>query len=296
MVVVNDIEVRLVSADGKRPFKEHKKGTNTFVEVEPYAEYLLSVRRVGESVRNTLKCLFSVDGKDLGWYKNFPLGCDSSPEFIGIYSESDGFSFQKALRFAKAPFIVDRSITNVRSTLAGIERVKVTVFELIHDGYAERACTEHEDQHSSKTQPKKSPFAAIPSIAVDIKTAEALKKNIRSTEGSHLYGTGIMLQQKKRSNAKVGGIKFNSVKRTKIREKFKEVRLYTIILHYCAAPGLVAVGVLPKPPFCWKHARMNFPQQLTRKEEKKLEKVNVISVKRNRKGNEIIELGDNDNG
>jgi hypothetical protein len=68
--------------------------------------------------------------------------------------------------------------------------------------------------------------------------------------------------------------------------------LYTITLYYCATPGLIAVGVLPKPPL-WDYHRMVKPANTTAEEKEKLDKV-VVSVKHNRKGNEILELNESD--
>ena len=63
----------------------------------------------------------------------------------------------------------------------------------------------------------------------------------------------------------------------------KEEHLYTITLNYCAAPGLIAVGVLPKPP----------PPRAKGIRAKNYV-TNIVSVKRNRNGSEILELEDND--
>ena len=96
------------------------------------------------------------------------------------------------------------------------------------------------------------------------------------------------LPQKNRSLS-VGSGQPRKVRRT----NFKEGHVYSKVLYYCAAPGLIAVGVLPKPPL-WDHHRQLFPQNLRTEDKEKLEKINIVSIKRNRKGNEIIELGEDD--
>lgn len=65
MVIVNDFEIQIVTAEEKIPFKEHKNGLNTYVEVEPDAEYFLSVRKVRSSSTDCLVTL-EIDGKCLG--------------------------------------------------------------------------------------------------------------------------------------------------------------------------------------------------------------------------------------
>jgi hypothetical protein len=106
----------------------------------------------------------------------------------------------------------------VRSTMAGLGKVEVEVYEGIFDG--KRAKAEVDWASSFKT----SFFKTTTRIKVKDSDLGTKKKNIRSTEGHHKT-TG-----KKRS----------------LRMYRKGPYLYTITLHYCATPGLIAVGVLPK--------------------------------------------------
>jgi hypothetical protein len=55
MVIVNDFKVQIVSAEDKVPFKEHKKGLKTYVEVEPDAEYILHVTSTRRLDRHCLQ-------------------------------------------------------------------------------------------------------------------------------------------------------------------------------------------------------------------------------------------------
>ena len=68
MVVVDDFEFQLVSADGdaNTPFMEHENNLKTYVEVEPDAEDFLSVRKVWAS-SSVLCCTFYLGDKHLGY-------------------------------------------------------------------------------------------------------------------------------------------------------------------------------------------------------------------------------------
>ena len=70
-------------------------------------------------------------------------------------------------------------------------------------------------------------------------------------------------------------------KGTRSNSYVKGEHLYTITLNYCAAPGLIAVGVLPPPPRAKEITAKNYAAK-------------IVSVKRNRNGSELLKLEDND--
>jgi len=257
MVVENDFEFQLVSAedDDKTPFKEHRKGLNTYVEVEPDAEYFLSIRKVRASSSH-LYCEYHVDGKNLGYYE--PCASDqieTSPKVRGIYSRANGVETQKALKFVTASFT--SGDPGIGSTRAGMGQIKMEVYRAIHNGHISV-----QDHASSFTTSSIKSVSAAP---------VTMKKNLRSGEGNRVKTTAC-------SSSGV------------CHSFLKGAHLYTITLHYCATPGLIAVGVLPKPPL-WDYHRMLKPATTTTKEKEKLEK---FSVKRNASGKEILELEDSD--
>ncbi|GKY92177.1 hypothetical protein MPSEU_000189000 [Mayamaea pseudoterrestris] len=45
MVIRSDLKVELVDAESKKPFKEHEKDGNIYVEVEPDMDYFIAIRR-----------------------------------------------------------------------------------------------------------------------------------------------------------------------------------------------------------------------------------------------------------
>ena len=255
MVIVNDFEFQIISAEDKTPFKEHKKGGNTFVEVEPDAEYYLSVRKVRKS-STKLVCSCKVDGKSLGHRMNFRAS-KKGVLHSGIYSRSKGVKQKEALKFVKASFTSGDMA--VGSTMAGMGSVELDVYTAIYAGKKTR-----QDYESS--------FKASTIKMVD-DAVVTMKKNLRSGKGSNIDATPYDMNEL---------YKFYT----------KGDHLYTIKLHYCATPGLMAVGVLPKPP-AWEWLRMNKPAETTAEEKEKLNKL-VVSVKHNRKGNEILELADGD--
>jgi hypothetical protein len=67
MVRQGDLEISLIHADTKKPFKEHTKDDMVYVEVEPDVEYFIHVKRVGNGVPGTLLAYPLVDENRLGY-------------------------------------------------------------------------------------------------------------------------------------------------------------------------------------------------------------------------------------
>eukprot|EP00536_Pseudo-nitzschia_multiseries_P010060 jgi/Psemu1/306981/fgenesh1_kg.295_\ len=255
MVVVNDFEVQLVSAEDKKtPFKEHQKGLNTYVEVEPDAEYFISVRRIKTSP-TILRYNLSIDGKCLGYWR-FVRVSDLSTKLRGIWSRTKGISTHKALRFVKASF--ESPEAGNPTTRAGMGEIRMDVRESFPTG-----------KKMKKTMDFKSSFQ-VSTIQCNMNARVTMKKALRSGEGNFEIKQNC---SERRSIYRDGPI------------------LYSITLYYCATPGLIAVGVLPKPPPLWLWQRTRSPATTTAEEKRYLEKL-VLSVKRNRDGNEILELRD----
>mmetsp|Transcript_56117 Transcript_56117/g.60744 ORF Transcript_56117/g.60744 Transcript_56117/m.60744 type:complete len:294 (+) Transcript_56117:60-941(+) len=264
MVVIEDFEFELVSADedSKIKFQEHKKNSKTYAEVEPDAEYYLSVRKVRPS-STILCCEYFVDGKSLGYKTTFQAHTiDTSPQLNGVLSELNGIQTVKALKFMKASFTSRNNSDDSTggyegSSQAGMGDIKMKVYEGIPLGYQKQ-----KDWNTSFT---------ASSIDMDMATKDAaavtMKKNLRTGEGSNVIKSEV-----------------NTVR---MRHE-KGTHLYTVTVHYCAAPGLIAVGVLPKPHH-WTYARMLHPAQTTAKEKEQIEKG---VTKNEENGKEILELKD----
>ena len=253
MVIAHGFEFQIVSADEKLPFQEHRKGDKTYVEVEPDAEYFLRVR---QTKPGTCKCRYAVDGKNLG-YENLTYA--GAPErFDGLFTRSNGIVCRKALKFVKASFAT--SDKAIGSSMAGMGKIELYVYEGIYVGYR---------------KPKEGNGATLTTqtIETDPNAFVTMKKSLRSGEGQTVH-TETYDRNRYLHHYESGDL------------------LHKITLHYCATPGLIAVGVLPKPPL-WEYQRMLKPAQTTTEEKERLNNA-VRSVKRNRKGNEILELFDDD--
>jgi len=270
MVVEQHFDFQIVSTDNnengvKIPFMEHSNNGKTYVEVEPDAEYFLSVRQIRPS-STELYSEFSVDGKNLGFHVLWPGGLSVDPVFLGIVSNTDGIETTKALKFVSATFTTDDNKTgSIPSSMAGMGQIQMIVSHGIFQGIERR-----------RNFAVATSFEAS-SIDIDCNNSDAFvtkKKNLRSGVGS----TAIV-------SAKKEGEEY-------YRSYEKGHHLYTITLCYCATPGLIAVGVLPKPPH-WTYARMIHPAKTTTEEKKKIKK-GIISEKFNETGTAVLELDDDD--
>ena len=85
MVKQGDFEIELVHADSKVPFKEHEKDGKVYVEVEPDAEYYISVKRIGRNHDGSLMVQYLVDDQDLGYHTTFHK-IDEEPDYSGVWN------------------------------------------------------------------------------------------------------------------------------------------------------------------------------------------------------------------
>jgi hypothetical protein len=221
MVQRGDFKIELVYADSKQSFKEHTKDGKIYVEVEPDVEYFISIQQTG--IRRggvTTVATFHVDGKALGYYHKSSK-CKDQPSYKGIWSRENGVSTAKALKFTKPRISQDGTNVN-RGLLMG--KVEIKMYEGILVGY--------KDQHKDFT-------ATFTAAAVDLKQSGlAKKKGLRSGEGEITVTKND--SGKRHASYKLGA------------------HFDTVTLNYCAALGLMEVGVLEKPD-AWTHHRMKRP-------------------------------------
>jgi len=143
MVVEQHFDFQIVSTDNnesgvKIPFMEHSNNGKTYVEVEPDAEYFLSVRQIRPS-STELYSEFSVDGKNLGFHVLWPGGLSVDPVFLGIVSNTDGIETTKALKFVSATFTTDDNKTgSIPSSMAGMGQIQMIVSHGIFQGIERR--------------------------------------------------------------------------------------------------------------------------------------------------------------
>jgi hypothetical protein len=259
MVIVNDMKVQLVSADNENTkFQEHKKDWKTCVEAEPNAEYFIAIRRMKRAFPRTLLCTLKVDGKALAYYSVTPK-VEKRPGFCGIASRRDGETSHRALRFVEVVRSANDGGAKSVSAMAGMGKVEVEVYEAMEckSDYQWTGDFNETPLHESESKSKWTG------------PASPAEKNLRSREG----------RQRMKNNVEVGQC------------YSKGNHLYTITLHYCAVPGLIAVGILLKLSVEDAHA-----EQSKVKQREESEKRNDRSVKGDSRGSEMIELLDDDSG
>ena len=226
MVQIGDFIVELVCAETKKPFQEHIKDAKVYVEVEPDIEYFISIQKVETSHKGCSYVEFIVDEKRLGYHCLYYANeLDEEADLRGLWQVENGKCFDKALKFVKPKLrgMGDKSGSNL---LMG--KVEVEIYDGIFDGY----------QNSERSFSSSMSAEKLSQNHADL----AAKKSLRSGEGETLtkserYSTG----------QKACFTKGDLVD--------------SITLTYCAALGLIAVGVLPKPPH-WVHQRMKHPAKM----------------------------------
>jgi hypothetical protein len=218
MVQHGDFKIELVYADTKMPFKEHIKDGKIYVEVEPDVEYFISVQQTGASRGGNTVMMFSVDEQELGYCLQNSQRTDQ-PSYDGLWTLQNGVSTMKALKFTKPRVSADG--TNVKRGLL-MGKVEIKMYEGISNGY--------------EVQPDFS--SSFSAAAVDLnQSGLAKKKSLRSGEGET---TVTQHYSGKQAIYSKGGL------------------LDTVTLNYCAALGLMEVGVLQKPD-AWTYHRMKRP-------------------------------------
>lgn len=253
MVQQGDLKVELVYADTKMAFKEHSKDGKIYVEVEPDVDYFINVRRAGMTQGNCVMTHFIVDEQPLGYGQPYSRVSDE-PSYQGLLTLSKGVVTHKALRFTKPRISEDGSDVN-RNLMMG--KVEIKVFEGVFDKQFDGVNREFRSSISAK--------------AVDInQTGVAKKKSLRSSEG-----------QASVSKQAVGGAIYKT-----------GAHLDTITLNYCAALGLMAVGVLKKPD-PWTYQRMTRPAPAGQGAGRKSKRVRKSDVAEE-KTVELFDLADED--
>jgi hypothetical protein len=223
MVQHGNFKIELVYADTKLPFIEHTKDGKIYVEVEPDVEYFISIQQTGKSLSGSTMATFVVDGKELGYnYKSSKRR--SRPSFKGIWSREQGLQSMKALKFTRPRISQDGTNVN-RNLLMG--KVEIKLYEGIPNGTKE------------KPRDFTSKFTAT-AVALE-QSGLAKKKSLRSGEGEVKITKNASKEH------------YMSYKRGK--------QIDTVTLNYCAALGLMEVGVLEKPD-AWTHQRMKRPAKL----------------------------------
>jgi hypothetical protein len=181
------------------------------------------MRRVGNSLKDTLPASPSVDEMSLHYFKSF--GSSSrEPCFAGLRTRNGNTSTHTALQFTKPRPAQDGGMQRPSRSLMGKVQVK------IHQGIFDKIKNVASTTSTSIWQESTMDQAQAGSLVK--------KKGLRSGQGSTTLHTQKRVQP--HSSYKKGS----------------KVDVFT--LNYCAAMGLIEVGVLPKPPL-WVYHRMLHP-------------------------------------
>jgi hypothetical protein len=227
VVRFGDFEVALVEAESKNPFKEHAKDGKIYVEVEPDIEHFVAIQKVGTSHSGTSIVQLTVDETKLDYHMTYGQShIHDSQTYKGLWQVENGMESQKALKFEK-PMIK----TEGRGSGLLMGKVEIKLYDGIFQGYRDSRNTSMYS-HSTNISTAK--------VGQQHKSVAA-KKSLRSGAGTTTTKVKLMKGGKKAAYSK-GAL------------------LDSITLTYCAALGLIQVGVLPKPDE-WTHHRMKNPHK-----------------------------------
>jgi len=240
MVKKGDFTVELVNASSKESFKEHKgkDGIDSFVEVEPEAEYFIKV--ASDSYRR-VAFEFIVDGIELVYVTPF-APYQREPQYAGNWSYNNNKSIETSFMFQKIhQSMLQSSSESDYNNIVG--KIQVKVYERIMlDGYTQNKNTEKAKFDSS--------------ILTTEANQDKIMKQVKTTDGK----TEISKDD-------------NGSRQNFCRGK----KLETFELRYCTALGLIGVGVLPKPPlYEWAKMIRLYKSQSNEKNDRPAKKLKPI--------------------
>jgi len=240
MVKKGDFIVELVNASSKESFKEHKgkDGIDSFVEVEPEAEYFIKVASDSD------RCVsfgFIVDDIKLG-YQTYFVPHKRTPTYAGNWSYSNNKTITTSFMFQEVQqSMLQSSSESDYNNIVG--KIQVKVYERIMlDGYTQNKNTEKAKFDSS--------------ILTTEANQDKIMKQVKTTDGK----TEISKDD-------------NGSRQNFCRGK----KLETFELRYCTALGLIGVGVLPKPPlYEWAKMIRLYKSQSNEKNDRPAKKLKPI--------------------
>jgi hypothetical protein len=219
MVIQGDFKVQLVEAKTKKPFQEHFKDGRVYVEVEPGAEFFVSVQKVGNSSSPSSGLVMAkplVDDQGLGWRKSYlARRTDDTPDYFGLFRRNTtGNLATQALQFVRPELDIDKQTV-------GMGNVQVKIYEsrYLGDRKAKRRTAKRK---MSRMTANTSPFSTE-----KVSTRESIRVGMKCVR------------------AKAGTKKFSEELSTRRHEP--GCLIDAITLNYCSLPGLLYSGVLPMP-------------------------------------------------
>jgi hypothetical protein len=220
MVFIHDetFEIQLAEAVSKRPFPEHSKDGQTYIEVEPDAEYFVSIRKVAFTP-TPLIVTIKVDGKRLGLRYRYHRCKSSAPKYKGLANvKEDGTIYFCALKFVKPSLSrVGNEVEACRgnSNARSMGSVEINIYE-----GKERVI---QQQTSIRPQENRITDFGVPQVAIATAGSGGSKKKcLRSRSGHESVAS------------KVESARFK-----------QKALLESTTLNYCATPGLIMAGIFP---------------------------------------------------
>jgi hypothetical protein len=277
MVIEGGFRIELVDANSKIPYKEHTKDGKTYAEVEPDAEYFVSLQKIAVLPEDHYIVDLLVENQTLGWY--VPLSgpeIDDAPMEFGLLQRVNGVTSSRALKFVKPQIavidkITDNSKTTQQPALFGTVMVK------LYKASSKCFKKQLKRNFSASLLPTADNLAApVPGVA---------SKHLRSEEGAAI-------------GPAIGAIGYSYSYR-------KCKGLVSIVhLHYCSALGLMQVGVLPKPDDRYAYHRMLTGKKRARAKipivtHKRIRRASILTVdgtqlSHNEEYNDLFEIPSDD--
>lgn len=240
-----DYSVELIDATTSQPFKQHpgKNGIDGYYEVEPGLEYLIRAKNNGNN--KVITVTFAVDGQDLGYNSMISPG-QSVDKGLWAYDQITATSGHKALQFHKSFNQSSRSVDDndkANNYANNIGIVRATFYEYIKlDGYFSMSSITSKFNDDNQ---------------VHVGNNEDSKKFLKSSAGKKQI---LRHDSGRRDNWKLG------------------CKLGTIKVKYCSVVGLIADGVLPKPPM-WEWYKLIKPSAIAKASASTTPKVDPVVLK-----------------
>eukprot|EP00550_Attheya_septentrionalis_P011143 CAMPEP_0198303834 /NCGR_PEP_ID=MMETSP1449-20131203/57089_1 /TAXON_ID=420275 /ORGANISM="Attheya septentrionalis, Strain CCMP2084" /LENGTH=480 /DNA_ID=CAMNT_0044006341 /DNA_START=27 /DNA_END=1472 /DNA_ORIENTATION=+ len=250
------IILEIINAETKEPFKEHTCPTTgkTYVEVEPDAEYFL---QLSQDRKPMLLGMYAIDGEHLGY--QISLFAEGPHILCGLLRLCGGKTNMTALKFSKTSSLHQNSAEQTRP-LPWTGIIKASYFEAINPTLKHRrrdhtstwsggnvGCTRGDGSGLVGKKGVKSQSGNI----IDVKKLPASNTYVKHRPGGK---KGVKSQ-----SGNIIDVKKLPASNTYVKHR-PGMRLQTIEVQYCTAPGLIQAGILPKPPM-WDCRQKSFSRK-----------------------------------
>uniref|UniRef100_A0A7S2YMS5 Uncharacterized protein n=1 Tax=Entomoneis paludosa TaxID=265537 RepID=A0A7S2YMS5_9STRA len=231
MVQFGALQIQLVQAINKEPFKEHTSANgDVYVEVEPDVEYFLSVHKTSVTDSH-LYVKYQIDDETLDFCSIFPRYLNDEKRFIGLYQEKKGGGSDKALKFVLPPTIERRRSDFDPRELVG--SIRIDISEAVVGSVRSHHHDFNENHSEQSVRPK--------TVTIPAKSPQLKEKVVRSAGGD--FRTDPVPVPEKAG----------------VSVRFEPGSpLGSLTLRYCCAKGLLEAGILQSADI-WRFLREEKP-------------------------------------